>query len=93
MRFVRHFIKNENWKPTQLFSVSSMLPSNLLDTYRLQIHDELIFEVWANDEELKRVKDAVLRCCGDECVEELKLQVPLNLECSYGFTWGEMERI
>ncbi len=42
----------------------------------LQIHDELIFEVVANEDDVIKLKTIVTRCCTEECVEELKLKVP-----------------
>ena len=36
---------------------------------------------------------SIMRCCGEECVEELELNVPLKLQCSVGNNWGEMQDI
>ena len=59
----------------------------------LQIHDELLFEVAANDADIQRLKDAVLRCCADECVREFRIAVPLKLKCSCGSSWGSLDEI
>ncbi len=42
----------------------------------LQIHDELVFELIANEAEVEHLKATVIRCCTEECVEELQLKVP-----------------
>ena len=60
---------------------------------RLQIHDELLFETIKSISEVKRLHSAIMRCCGEECVEELQLKVPLKLTCMVGDNWGKMEDI
>ena len=67
-------------------SDSSFIAPRLL----LQIHDELLFEVSNSTNVINRMKETVIRCCGDECYQDLKLKVPLNLNCSIGDTWGTM---
>ena len=59
----------------------------------LQIHDELLFEVMANEFDILQLRKAVLRCCADDCAREFNMQVPLKLKCSYGGTWGNMTEI
>ena len=56
----------------------------------VQIHDELLFEVAANEVDINRLRDAVMRCCADECEREFRMSVPLKLKCSYGASWGSM---
>ena len=56
----------------------------------VQIHDELLFEVVANESDINRLRDAVMRCCAEECVREFRMSVPLKLKCSYGASWGSM---
>ena len=56
----------------------------------VQIHDELLFEVVANKSDINRLRDAVMRCCAEECVREFRMSVPLKLKCSYGASWGSM---
>ena len=51
---------------------STSIPPKML----LQIHDELVFELKANKEDVENLKDIVIRCCTEECVEELQLKVP-----------------
>jgi DNA polymerase I-like protein with 3'-5' exonuclease and polymerase domains len=58
----------------------------------LQIHDELLFEVVATEEDVQRLKDTVIRCCAQECERDLKLKVPLKLDCSVGKSWGTSMR-
>lgn len=60
---------------------------------RLQIHDELLFELAANQADVDRLKATVSRSCTDECAEELHLKVPLKLKCSVGTSWGNMKEI
>ena len=56
----------------------------------VQIHDELLFEVVANESDIHRLRDAVMRCCAEDCVREFRMAVPLKLKCSYGGSWGSM---
>ena len=42
----------------------------------LQIHDELVFELMANEADVEKLKTTVKRCCTEDCVEELQLKVP-----------------
>ena len=58
----------------------------------LQIHDELLFEVTATDEDVQHLKDTIMRCCARECENDLKLKVPLKLDCAVGKSWGESMR-
>ena len=55
----------------------------------LQIHDELLFEVAANQNDVNLLKDTGVRCCADECVRDLKLKIPLKLKFNVGISWGE----
>jgi DNA polymerase-1 len=55
----------------------------------LQIHDELLFEIGANEADAGRLKSAVLRCA-DECGEEFRLTVPLKLKCRWGPSWSTL---
>ena len=50
----------------------SCIPPKML----LQIHDELVFELVANEADVEKLKATVIRCCTEECVEELQLKVP-----------------
>lgn len=65
------------------------IPPKLL----LQIHDELLFEIPANQSDVDKLKSVVTRACTEECQEELRLSVPLKLKCSVGLTWGNMDEI
>ena len=56
----------------------------------VQIHDALLFEVVANESDINRLRDAVMRCCAEDCVREFRMAVPLKLKCSYGGSWGSM---
>eukprot|EP00590_Aulacoseira_subarctica_P003908 CAMPEP_0172422942 /NCGR_PEP_ID=MMETSP1064-20121228/9045_1 /TAXON_ID=202472 /ORGANISM="Aulacoseira subarctica , Strain CCAP 1002/5" /LENGTH=62 /DNA_ID=CAMNT_0013164043 /DNA_START=16 /DNA_END=200 /DNA_ORIENTATION=- len=42
----------------------------------LQIHDELVFEVAANEADISKLRDSVTRCCTQECQRDLKIKVP-----------------
>lgn len=55
----------------------------------LQIHDELLFEVSNNKVDIQRLKGEVNRCCAEECELDLKLKVPLKVNCSVGTSWGD----
>jgi len=59
----------------------------------LQIHDELLFELEANQADVDRLKATVARSCTNECADELRLKVPLKLKCSVGTSWGNMKEI
>jgi len=58
----------------------------------LQIHDELVFEVAAKEDEIKLLKDIVIRCCTVECQNELQLKVPLKMDFKIGKSWGSAMR-
>jgi len=75
-----------DWKKEGATSAGTSVPPRIL----LQIHDELVFEVMANPVDVNRLRDAVMRCCADECVREFRMSVPLKLTCSYGACWGTM---
>ena len=49
---------------------------NFRQSFRLQIHDELLFELPANQVDVDRLKKIVIRSCTEECAEELQLKVP-----------------
>jgi len=56
----------------------------------LQIHDELLFELGANENDVKLLKAVVLRCT-KECEEEFRLSIPLKLNCNVGASWATMQ--
>lgn len=57
----------------------------------LQIHDELLFEVYDHPDEINRLKETINRCCTTECRKDLSLNVPLTLTCKIGSDWGNMK--
>ena len=61
-----------DWRKEVVIDGSTGIPPKLL----LQIHDELVFELMANEADVEKLKSTVLRCCTEECVEELGLKVP-----------------
>jgi hypothetical protein len=63
-----------------------------LNCQRLQIHDELVFEVAAKEDEITLLKDIVMRCCTVECQNELQLKVPLKMDFKIGKSWGSAMR-
>lgn len=75
-----------DWKKEGATGNGSEVPPKIL----VQIHDELLFEVAANEVDINRLRDAVMRCCADECEREFRMSVPLKLKCSYGASWGSM---
>jgi len=54
----------------------------------LQIHDELVFEVAANEADISKLRDSVTRCCTQECQRDLKIKVPLKMDFKVGRSWG-----
>uniref|UniRef100_A0A7S4JPM5 DNA-directed DNA polymerase family A palm domain-containing protein n=1 Tax=Odontella aurita TaxID=265563 RepID=A0A7S4JPM5_9STRA len=79
-----------DWKKECLDSPGgSVVPPMIL----LQIHDELLFETNANEIDVKMLRDAIMRCCAEECVREFNLKVQLKLKCMYGMSWGSMEEL
>mmetsp|Transcript_816 Transcript_816/g.1120 ORF Transcript_816/g.1120 Transcript_816/m.1120 type:complete len:994 (-) Transcript_816:252-3233(-) len=78
-----------DWRKEGATGDGSGVPPKLL----LQIHDELVFELVANEADVTRFKSIVCRCCTEECVQELHLEVPLKLKCSIGTSWGNMKEI
>ena len=60
---------------------------------RLQIHDELLIEVDANEEALGRMRRIAVESCCLDCERKFRLKVPLSLKCSAGLSWGGMEEM
>ncbi len=61
-----------DWRKEDVPDGGTGIPPKLL----LQIHDELVFELMANEADVQKLKLTVIRCCTEECVEELQLKVP-----------------
>ena len=61
-----------DWRKEEVLDGGTGVPPKLL----LQIHDELVFELMANESDVEKLKTTVTRCCTEECVEELGLKVP-----------------
>lgn len=59
----------------------------------LQIHDELLIEVDANEEALGRMRAIAMESCCLDCERKFRLKVPLLLKCSAGLSWGGMEEM
>jgi len=57
----------------------------------LSIHDELLFEVADDKAEIDQFMKAIQNCCVKECEHDLKLRVPLKLNCCVGKFWGNMK--
>lgn len=78
-----------DWRKEGTGNGETGIPPRIL----LQIHDELLFELVANQADVDKLKETVTRCCTEECVDELQLKVPLKLKCSIGTSWGSMQEI
>lgn len=78
-----------DWRKEGTGNGETGIPPRIL----LQIHDELLFELVANQADVDKLKETVTRCCTEECVDELQLKVPLKLKCSVGTSWGSMQEI
>uniref|UniRef100_A0A7S3V8E1 DNA-directed DNA polymerase n=1 Tax=Chaetoceros debilis TaxID=122233 RepID=A0A7S3V8E1_9STRA len=78
-----------DWRKERTGNGESNTPPRML----LQIHDELLFEIVANQADVDRLRSVVTRCCTEECVEEFRLKVPLKLKCSIGTSWGSMKEL
>jgi DNA polymerase I len=78
-----------DWRKEGTGNGETGIPPRLI----LQIHDELLFELVANQADVDKLKETVTRCCTEECVDELQLKVPLKLKCSVGTSWGSMQEI
>lgn len=61
-----------DWRKEPIVDGGTGVPPKLL----LQIHDELVFELMANEADVSKLKTTVIRCCTEECSAELQLKVP-----------------
>ena len=63
---------------------NSMKLQQLESKMVLQVHDELIFEVPENEEEL------MMKLIKDKMENSIKLNVPIEVDCKSGFNWHEI---
>ncbi|CAM9435110.1 unnamed protein product [Discosporangium mesarthrocarpum] len=59
----------------------------------MQIHDELVFECPANEEDLERLKGILQGCMEQEVPRQLGIKCPLVVNMMVGMSWGSMRPV
>mmetsp|Transcript_19943 Transcript_19943/g.23664 ORF Transcript_19943/g.23664 Transcript_19943/m.23664 type:complete len:87 (+) Transcript_19943:36-296(+) len=77
-----------------MVNIHNRLGSEISRTERarmvLQVHDELIFDVSANQQCITSMIGIIRQCMEIDVVSDLEFQVPLAVKICVGPTWGSM---